>query len=125
MYMKSINCRFFLTAVLVSGLVLGSSEAQAQPQPQAQNANEFQADASISLFDGFKAINILIYADESQISRILINLVKNALQAGATSITISASIDRSESVLIDVAHNGTLDLTRSDSVSTVFTLTFR
>lgn len=52
------------------------------------------------------AEDILIYADESQISRILINLVKNALQAGAKHISMTAEIDRSEQTLIHVANDG-------------------
>ena len=108
--------------------------------------------------------DILIYADESQISRILINLIKNAVQAGAKHISITASIDSSEQTLIKVAndgtaitpeaqeqlfipffttkrdgsgiglslsrqimraHNGMLDLTRSDNECTEFTMKFR
>lgn len=108
--------------------------------------------------------DILIYADESQISRILINLIKNAVQAGAHNISIVAGIDEDEQTFINVtndgapispssrdqifipfyttkangsgiglslsrqimlAHNGRLDLTRSDSSGTRFTLIFR
>ncbi|MGM9740800.1 MAG: sensor histidine kinase [Candidatus Cryptobacteroides sp.] len=108
--------------------------------------------------------DILIYADESQISRILINLIKNAVQAGAHHISIVAGIDEDEQTFINVtndgapispssrdqifipfyttksngsgiglslsrqimlAHNGRLDLTRSDSDGTRFTLIFR
>ena len=108
--------------------------------------------------------DILIYADESQISRILINLIKNAVQAGAHNISIVAGIDEDEQTFINVtndgapispssrdqifipfyttkangsgiglslsrqimlAHNGRLDLTRSDSEGTRFTLIFR
>lgn len=111
-----------------------------------------------------KAEDILIYADESQISRILINLIKNAIQAEAHNIVITAEIDELEQTLIRVAnngnpisresqeqifipffttkqdgsgiglslsrqimraHNGTLDLTRSDTSKTEFTLTFK
>ena len=107
--------------------------------------------------------DILIYADESQISRILINLIKNAIQAGARHIVINTGIDSREQTLISVAndgepispaareqifipfyttksdgsgiglslsrqimraHNGTLDLSRSDAQSTEFTLVF-
>ena len=50
--------------------------------------------------------DILIYADESQISRILINLIKNAVQAGAKHISITASIDSSEQTLIKVENDG-------------------
>ena len=108
--------------------------------------------------------DILIYADESQISRILINLIKNAVQAGAKHVSITASIDSSEQTIIKVAndgapitpeaqeqifipffttkrdgsgiglslsrqimraHNGMLDLTRSDNECTEFTMKFR
>lgn len=111
-----------------------------------------------------KTEDILIYADESQISRILINLIKNAIQAGAHHINIIAEIDGNDQTQIHVdndgapitpesqeqifipffttkpngsgiglslsrqimrAHNGTLELSRSDEESTEFTLTFR
>lgn len=49
----------------------------------------------------------IIYVDRPQISRILINLIKNALEAGATEITISADLNRYEHTLIRVANNGT------------------
>ena len=49
----------------------------------------------------------IIYADQSQISRILINLIKNALQAGATEIIISADMNEDEHTLISVSNNGT------------------
>ena len=110
------------------------------------------------------AEDILIYADESQISRILINLIKNAVQAGAKHVSITASIDSSERTIIKVAndgapitpeaqeqifipffttkrdgsgiglslsrqimraHNGMLDLTRSDEECTEFTMIFK
>lgn len=48
----------------------------------------------------------IIYADRSQISRILINLIKNALQAGATEITVSVDMNEDEHTLIRVANNG-------------------
>ncbi len=111
-----------------------------------------------------KTDDILIYADGAQICRILINLIKNAVEAEAKHISITAETDDDERTLVRVcndglpitpesqeqifipffttkekgsgiglslsrqimrAHNGTLDLTASDSHSTVFTLTFR
>ena len=110
-----------------------------------------------------KTDDILIYADESQIFRILINLIKNAVQAGAKHILITAEINQYDQTLVHVwndgvpispesqeqifipffttkqegtgiglslsrqimrAHNGMLDLTRSDEQGTEFTLTF-
>lgn len=48
----------------------------------------------------------MIYADEGQISQILINLIKNALQAGARNIDITAKMGRDDEVIIDVANDG-------------------
>ncbi len=111
-----------------------------------------------------KTTDVLLWADQDQISQILINLVKNAVQAGATAIEISVDLDSLENVVIEVSnngapiskegqeeifvpfyttkqegtgiglslsrqimrlHNGTLTLSRSDSVATVFTLQFK
>ena len=108
--------------------------------------------------------DLMIYADEGQISQILINLVKNAVKAGASEITITGSMGKEDEVILNVAnngqpispesqeqifvpffttkkkgsgiglsisrqimrnHNGSIELTRSDSTATVFTLIFR
>ena len=53
-----------------------------------------------------KTEDVLLWADESQIAQILINLVKNAVQAGATAVEISVHLDSLESVVIDVSNNG-------------------
>ena len=50
--------------------------------------------------------DLMIYADEGQISQILINLIKNALQAGAKHIDISARMGDEDDVIIDVANDG-------------------
>ena len=51
-------------------------------------------------------VDLLIYADEGQLSQILINLIKNALQAGATQVTISSGSGRNDEVWVRVANNG-------------------
>lgn len=48
----------------------------------------------------------LIYADEGQMCRVLINLVRNALQAQATRIDIAAELDDDSQTLIRVRNNG-------------------
>ncbi len=53
-----------------------------------------------------KSDDILIYADAGQISQIMVNLVKNAIQAGATVVRIEASIDWSEKVVVRISNNG-------------------
>ena len=50
--------------------------------------------------------DLMIYADESQISQILINLIKNALQAGAKHIDITARMGKDDDVIIQVANDG-------------------
>ena len=50
--------------------------------------------------------DLMIYADEGQISQILINLVKNALQAGAKRIDISARMDKDDEMVVCVANDG-------------------
>ncbi len=54
------------------------------------------------------APDILLYLDEGQISQIFINLIKNALQAGATQITITAGIDRNDETHVRFANNGSI-----------------
>ena len=50
--------------------------------------------------------DLMIYADEGQISQILINLIKNALQAGAKHIDLSARMGKEDEVIIQVANDG-------------------
>ncbi|MBR3291027.1 MAG: HAMP domain-containing histidine kinase [Bacteroidales bacterium] len=50
--------------------------------------------------------DLMIYADEGQISQILINLIKNALQAGARHIDISARMGQDDEVIVCVANDG-------------------
>ena len=50
--------------------------------------------------------DLMIYADEGQISQILINLIKNALQAGAKHIDIIANMGKDDDVIIQVANDG-------------------
>ena len=53
-----------------------------------------------------KSDDILLYADEDQISQVFVNLIKNALQAHAMLIEITAEIDFAETVVIHVSNNG-------------------
>ena len=50
--------------------------------------------------------DLMIYADAGQISQILINLIKNALQAGARHIDISARMGQDDEVIVRVANDG-------------------
>lgn len=53
-----------------------------------------------------KTDDILLYADEGQISQVLMNLIRNAIQAEATRIDIVSHIDDAEAVVINVINNG-------------------
>lgn len=50
--------------------------------------------------------DLLIYADEGQIMQVFNNLIKNAVQAGATSIRITADLNTEDQTVIRVANNG-------------------
>lgn len=53
-----------------------------------------------------KSEDIILYADEGQITQILINLVKNAIQADAKKVEITAEINLSEHIIINVFNDG-------------------
>ena len=55
---------------------------------------------------GEKSEDVLLYADEGQITQILINQVKNAVQAEAKNIEISAKINLLEHIIINVTNDG-------------------
>ena len=50
--------------------------------------------------------DLMVYVDEGQISQILINLIKNALQAGAKHIDITARMGKDDEVIVCVANDG-------------------
>lgn len=50
--------------------------------------------------------DLIIYVDEGQISQIFINLIKNALQAGAKHIDITAKLNEEDETVIRVANDG-------------------
>ena len=68
--------------------------------------SEFVASCSASCVYRPEEPDLMIYADEGQVSQILINLIKNALQAGAKHIDISARMGKEDEVIIQVANDG-------------------
>ena len=50
--------------------------------------------------------DLLIYADEGQLMQVFNNLIKNAVQAGATVIRITADLNRDDQTVIRVTNNG-------------------
>ena len=67
---------------------------------------EFIASCGASCLYRPEEADLMIYADEGQISQIFINLIKNALQAGARHIDISARMGKDDEVIIQVANDG-------------------
>jgi len=53
-----------------------------------------------------KSDDIIMYADQGQISQVVNNLVKNAVQAGASAIEITSGLDKRDRVVINVSNNG-------------------
>ena len=68
--------------------------------------SEFTASCGASCKYRPEEEDLMIYADEGQISQILINLIKNALQAGARHIVISARMGKDDEVIVQVANDG-------------------
>ena len=68
--------------------------------------SEFAANCGASCVYRPEEDDLMIYADEGQISQILINLIKNALQAGAKHIEITAKMGMDDEVIIQVANDG-------------------
>ncbi len=65
--------------------------------------------------------DIMLYIDESQISQVIINVIKNAIQANANKLKISAFIDKDEVIRIEFANNGTpISKTMSEQIFVPF-----
>ena len=67
---------------------------------------EFATSCGSSFSYRLEEPDLMIFADEGQISQILINLIKNALQAGARHIDITAKMGKDDEVIIQVANDG-------------------
>ena len=67
---------------------------------------EFAASSGATCIYRPEESDLMIYADEGQVSQILINLIKNALHAGAKHIDITAKMGKDDEVIIDVANDG-------------------
>lgn len=60
----------------------------------------------VTLTYSVKTPDLLIYADEGQLMQVFNNLIKNAVQAGAVSIWITADLDADDHTIIRVTNNG-------------------
>ena len=64
------------------------------------------AEQSATLTYNAKASDLLIFADEGQMMLVFNNLIKNAIQAGANSIRITADLNAEDQTIIRVTNNG-------------------
>lgn len=64
------------------------------------------AEQGVTLTYTVKTEDLLVYADEGQIIQVFNNLIKNAVQADATSIRISAELNKDDQTVIYVTNNG-------------------
>ena len=65
--------------------------------------NDFEeADIEVSV----EPDDLQLFADERQVTQVLVNLVKNALQACSKKVTIRAGLNESERIFIEVRDNG-------------------
>ena len=53
-----------------------------------------------------KTPDLLVYADEGQLMQVFNNLIKNAVQAGAVSVWITAELNSEDQTIIRVSNNG-------------------
>ncbi len=64
------------------------------------------AEQGASLSYTAKTLDLLIYADEGQLMLVFNNLIKNAIQADANSIRITADLNSEDQTVIRVTNNG-------------------
>ena len=64
------------------------------------------AEQGVTLTYTAKAIDLLIFADEGQMMLVFNNLIKNAIQAGANAIRITADLNADDQTVIRVTNNG-------------------
>ena len=64
------------------------------------------AEQGATLTYNAKAADLLIFADEGQMMLVFNNLIKNAIQAGANSIRITADLNSEDQTVIRVTNNG-------------------
>ena len=64
------------------------------------------AEQGVTLTYTAKAVDLLIFVDEGQMMLVFNNLIKNAIQAGANSIRITADLNADDQTIIRVTNNG-------------------
>ena len=68
--------------------------------------SSFAEQKEASIYSSVEEDELLIYGDLSQVEQILINLIKNSLEARATTIKLSSKTGESSTVILSVTDNG-------------------
>lgn len=63
--------------------------------------------------------DVMVYTDEALLSRVIINILKNAVEASSSHITVEASVSADESVEIRISNDG--ELIPEEDVEHIFT----
>ena len=90
--------------------IVRASKATAPLSPEGANQLHTEIRMGFSpsgeLEGGRVSGGLLLYADESLIAHVVTNILKNAVEAGATSTTLAAYTAPDDSVCIDISNNG-------------------
>ena len=60
----------------------------------------------VTLTYAAKTTDLLVYADEGQLMQVFNNMIKNAVQAGADAIWITAELNKEDQTVVRIANNG-------------------
>ena len=68
-----------------------------------------------------KTTDLLVYADEGQLMQVFNNMIKNAVQAGANAIWITAELNKEDQTVVRIANNGrAIPLRRQEEIFVPF-----
>ena len=77
-----------------------------QPSLERMEATSKEPSQTSDIHQDLSLPDLLLYADESLIAHVVTNILKNAVEAGATAITLAAYTAPDDSVCIDISNNG-------------------
>lgn len=82
-------------------------------------AESYVMDSNISISLTCFPPLLMIYTDESQLSQVLLNIIKNAIEANPTRISIEADEKADESIEIRISNDG--DIIDTETAEHIFT----
>lgn len=85
----------------------------------ARMGETYKQDGDVSIGVTCFPPDVMVYTDEALLSRVIINIVKNAVEAAASSISIEASVSPDEAVEIRITNDG--ELITDETAGHIFT----